>query len=182
MTVTHALDMTCEEWALGAEKYTRERCDALALIPAGHPVYAWAAEAEDLGRDLAARTRAMLTARLRETEGRASGHIRDRRLVLGRYARAGEWDEVAVRIGRALQYELAGIDTSALARDLFALEKLVRDRTAAIYRLGQDLLRQAIEAEKARRTTDEAWQRELERREQIKAYLGGRWRNAGARA
>lgn len=92
------------------------------------------------------------------------------------------WDDCASWIGRALQYELAGIDTSALARDLFALEKLVRDRTAAIYRLGQDLLRQAIEAEKARRTTDEAWQRELERREQIKAYLGGRWRNAGARA
>lgn len=173
---THVLDMTREEWAADAERYTRQAHDPIALIPAGHPVYAWSKEAQDLGRDLAAKVRALLTAQLRENEGRRADDIRSRRLALGRHAKAGEWDEVAASIRRAMNHELVGVDTSTLTYDLCSLERLVRERTAAIHRLGQDMMKQAVGREIARRTTDEAWEQELERRGKINAFLAGSWR------
>jgi len=168
-----ALTTTREEWAANAERSVRLACYSRERIPAGHAVYTWTQEAEELGRELAAKTRTVLTARLGDATGQRAVDIRSRRLNLGRYAKAGEWGEVAATIRRALNHELADVDTATLAYDLACLEKLVRERTAAIYALAEELTKQAIEAEIARRATDEAWQRELKRRDEIKAYLNG---------
>lgn len=166
-----ALDLTRAEWQADAAKSVRLSCYAHERIPTGHPVYAWAQEAQDLGKDLAGRTRAALTARLRESTGHAAGAVRNRRLVLGRQARAGEWGEAAATIRRALNHELVGADTAALAFDLCTLERLARERTATIRALADELTKAAVEKEIARRATDEAWTRELKRREEIKSYL-----------
>lgn len=168
---SRALDMTREQWQADAARSVRLSCYAHERIPADHPAYNWPQEAQDLGRDLAERTRKLLTARLAEATGHAAGLTRNRRLVLGREARAGEWDEVAATIRRALNHELTGTATAALTYDLCALERLVRERTAAIHALGEQLTADAIEREIERRATDEAWARELKRREEIKAYL-----------
>ena len=63
-----ALTSTREEWAANAERSVRLSCYAHERIPAGHAIYAWPWEAQDL----AARTRALLTVRLRDTTGEAS--------------------------------------------------------------------------------------------------------------
>jgi hypothetical protein len=171
--MTSAIDMTRAEWQADAARSVRLSRYAHERIPEGDPVYAWPQEAADLGRDLAERTRSALTARLTETTGRTADAVRARRLTLGREARAGEWGEVAATIRRALNHELVGTDTAALTYALCGLEKLVRDRTGAIHALGEQLTARAIEREIARRATDEAWERELKRREEIRAYLCG---------
>ena len=168
-----ALTTTRDEWAANAERSVRLSCYSHERIPAGHPVYVWPQEAQDLGQGLAAQTRALLTARLSESTGQRAADIRSRRLALGRRVRAGEWDEVAATIRRALNHELVGTDTSALTYELCALEKLVRERTAAIHALAEELTKQAVGREITRRATDEAWERELKRRDEIKAYLAG---------
>lgn len=169
----NALDMTREEWAANAERSVRLSCYPHERIPAGHPVYSWPQEAASLGRNLAAQTRAALTARLHEATGRQAGDIRSRRLALGRYARAEEWDEVARTVFYALANELADTDTAALAHGLRSLETMTRDRDSSIQALAEQLTRAAVEREVARRSTDEGWQRELRRREEIRAYLHG---------
>lgn len=93
--------------------------------------------------------------------------------IISREARSGEWAEVAATVRRALNHELHGTDTAALAYALCGLEKLVRERTGAIHALGEQLTALAVEREIARRATDGAWERELKRREEIRAYLGG---------
>ena len=168
-----ALTSTREEWAANAERSVRLSCYAHERIPAGHPVYEWSQEAQELGQGLAAQARALLTARLNEATGQRAADIRSRRLTLGRRTRAGEWDEVAATIRRTLNHELVDTDTAALNYDLCALEKLVREHTAAIHALAEELTRQAVEREIARRATDDAWERELKRRNEIKAYLAG---------
>lgn len=171
--MTAALDMTRAEWQADAARSVRLSRYAYERIPEGDPVYAWPQEAQDLGRDLAERIRGALTARLREATGRDADAVRARRLTLGREARSGEWAEVAATVRRALNHELHGTDTAALAYALCGLEKLVRERTGAIHALGEQLTALAVEREIARRATDGAWERELKRREEIRAYLGG---------
>lgn len=171
-----ALDLTRDEWQADAARSVRLSCYPYQRIPAGHPVYDWPQEARDLGKDLAELARKALTARLREGTNTAS--VRARRLTLGRQARAGEWGEVAVTIRRALNHELIGRDTAALAHDLCALERLAREHAAAIHAVAEELTGQAVEREIARRATDEAWERELKRREEIRAYLRGGLRTA----
>jgi len=176
--MAHALDTTRDEWQADAARSVRLSCYPYQRIPADHPVHAWSQAAQDLGKDLAERTRAALTDRLRESTGHYATAVRSRRLTLGRQARADEWGEVAATIRRALNHELVSTDTAALTYDLLALDRLAREHTAAIHALGEQLTSQAIERETARRATDDAWQRELKRREEIKAYLTGSTRLA----
>lgn len=105
------LEMSREEWVADAARYIRAAYDGREMIPRDHPVYAWSPEAASIGRELAAAVRQLLTARLAETDGRDAASLRERRLVLGRYARTGQWDEAARVIRYSLDHELAEVES-----------------------------------------------------------------------
>ena len=170
-------------WIAAAEEWVNTQCLPSERVPAGHPARAWDkddAETVDLlgpvlVKGVRPQVNAAITAARKASNVAAAQRAEQWRKQLGQVERgpkygtptADRWLQIARMVDDASR---AWLKLDGLAQEQrTALDELLRidgERKAALDQAAGDLLAEAIDAEKARRSAAGAWAEELQRREQ----------------